>query len=71
MDSCSYTDIAMADLLSSMIPATEDALNTLMDWFKIYRDDGLGVTFDTSDTVLSILEFFNAFNNQIKWTIPQ
>ena len=61
----------MADLLSSMIPATEDALNTLMDWFKIYRDDGLGVTFDTSDTVLSILEFFNAFNNQIKWTIPQ
>ena len=61
----------MAHLLNTMIPATEQALSTVLDWFKIYRDDGLGVTFDTPDTVLSILEFFNDFNSQIQWTLPQ
>ena len=61
----------MAHLLNIMIPATEAALSTVLDWFKIYRDDGLGVTFDTPDTVLSILEFFNGFNSQIQWTLPQ
>ena len=71
VDSCSYTDIAMAHLLSSMIPAAETELSTNMDWFKIFRDDGLGITFDDPDTVLSILRFFNSFNDQIKWTIPE
>ena len=70
VDSCSYTDIAMAHLLSTMIPATEHALSTSLEWFKIYRDDGLGVTFDSSKTVLDILEFFYNFS-QLKWTIPQ
>ena len=70
VDSCSYTDIAMAHLLSTMIPAAENALSTSLDWFKIYRDDGLGITFDNADKVLSILEFFNNFS-QLKWTIPQ
>ena len=66
-----YTDLAMADLLDSMIPAAEAALSTSMELFKIYRDDGLGVTFESSDKVISILDFFNKFNSQIKWTIPQ
>ena len=59
----------MAHLLSTMIPDTEHALSTSLEWFKIYRDDGLGVTFDSSKTVLDILEFFNNFS-QLKWTIP-
>ena len=70
VDSCSYTDLAMADLLDSMIPATGAALSTSLDLFKIYRDDGLGVTFESSDKVISIMDFFNEFNSQIKWTIP-
>ena len=71
VDSCSYTDLAMAHLLSSMIPAAETELSTNMNWFKIYRDDGLGITFDEAEKVLSILRFFNSFNAHIKWTIPE
>jgi hypothetical protein len=71
VDSCSYTDIAMAHLLNTMIPATERALSITLELFKIYRDDGLGVIFGSPSIVLSILEFFNGFNDQIQWTIPQ
>ena len=70
VDSCSYTDIAMAFLLQSMIPAAEKAISTNMEWFRIYRDDGLGITFDDPTTVLAIHQFFNRFNNNIQWTIP-
>ena len=70
VDSCSYTDLAMAYLLLSMIPATEEALSTSMDWFKIFRDDGLGITFDSSSKVVEIQEQFNNFNDYIQWTIP-
>ena len=68
VDSCSYTDLSMAHLLSSMIPATEKELSTNMDWFKIYRDDGVGITFDPPNMVMAIQQFFNRFNNDIKWT---
>ena len=71
VDSCSYTDIAMAHLLNTMIPATERALSITLELFKIYRDDGLGVIFGSPSIVLSILEFFNGFNDQIQWTRPQ
>ena len=71
VDSCSYTDIAMAHLLCSMIPAAEEALSTNMDLFKIFRDDGIGVTFDEEQKVLEILQFFNEFNKQLQWTIPE
>jgi len=71
VDSCSYTDIAMAHLLCSMIPAAEEALSTNMDLFKIFRDDGIGVTLDEEQKVLEILQFFNNFNNQLQWTIPE
>ena len=54
-----------------MIPATEAALSTSLDLFKIYCDDGLGVTFETPDKIIAILEFFNEFNSDIQWTIPQ
>ena len=37
VDSCSYTDIAMSDLLDSMIPACESALSTTMD--PLFKDD--------------------------------
>ena len=70
VDSCSYTDIAMAFLLQSMIPAVEKALSTNMDWFSIYRDDGLGITLDDPTIVPNIQQFFNRFNNDIQWTIP-
>ena len=71
VDSCSYTDIAMANLLNSMIPAAEESLSTNMDLFKIFRDDGIGVTFDEPNQVLAILQFFNTFNSQLQWTIPE
>ena len=71
VDSCSYTDIAMSDLLDTMVPACEVALSTIMDpFFKIYRDDGLGITFDDQEEVLKILNFFNAYESSIQWTIP-
>ena len=38
--------------------------------FKIFRDDGLGITFDGPEIVAKILEFFNSFEPSIKWTIP-
>ena len=44
-DSCSYTDITMADYLSKIIPETQQATKTCLDHFKIYRDDGIGVIF--------------------------
>jgi hypothetical protein len=59
----------MAYVLLSMIPATEKALSTSMEWFKIYRDDGLGITFDPSSKVVEIQEHFNNFNDDIQWTI--
>ena len=66
VDSCSYTDLAMAYLLLSMIPATEKALSTSMEWFKIYRDDVLGITFDPSSKNVEIQEHFNNFNDDIQ-----
>ena len=70
-DSCSYTDISMASLLDEMIPSCESALSTSLDpLFKIYRDDGLGITLDPPDIIPSIKEFFNTFNSAIQWTIP-
>ena len=56
----------MAYLLSLMIPATEQALSTDMALFKIYRYDGLGVTFDQPNLVIAIHEFFNVFNTDIQ-----
>ena len=70
VDSCSYTDIAMAFLLQSMIPAAERALSTNMEWFRIYREDGLGITFDDPTIVPNIQQFFNRFNNDFQWNIP-
>ena len=69
VDSCSYTDLAMSHLLMSMIPATEKELSTDMEWFKIYRDDGLGITFDQPNQVIAIQKSFNSFNNDIQWTL--
>ena len=61
----------MAYLLDSMVPACEEALNVKLDpFFKIFRDDGLGVTFADPTIVADILEFFNGFNSNIQWTIP-
>ena len=51
-DSCSYTDITMAALLDTMVPACQAAVSSNMDpFFKVYRDDGLGVTFDSPEIV--------------------
>lgn len=61
VDSCSYTDLAMSHLLSIMIPRAEIALSTSMDLFRAYRDDRLGITFDSPETVLSIQQYFNQF----------
>ena len=71
-DSCSYSDLSMADLLDRMIPACEQTLNVPLDpHFKVYRDDGLGVVVgDDSLLIPQILDFFNSFNSQIQWTIP-
>ena len=70
-DSCSYTDITMADLLDKMVPACQETVSTNMDpFFKIYRDDGLGITFENPAVILKILEFFNNFESSIQWTIP-
>ena len=61
----------MADLLDRMVPACEVALSTELDpFFKIYRDDGLSVTFDSPEMIVKIFEFFNAFEPSIQWTIP-
>ena len=63
VDSRSYTDIAISDLFNMMVPACEIALSTVKDpFFKIYRDD--------KEEVLKILDFFNAHESTIKWTIP-
>jgi hypothetical protein len=71
-DSCSYTDLAMSSLLDSMIPACEAELSTSLDpLFKIYRDDGLGVIFNSPDIIPLIRDFFNNFNLAIQWTIPE
>ena len=70
-DSCSYSDIAIADLLDKMIPACESALDLSLDpFFKAYRDDGMGVVFCPPDIILDILAFFNGFDNSIQWTLP-
>ena len=58
----------MAHLLSSMIPAREKELSTNMVWFKNYRDDVVGITFDSPNMIMAIKQFFNRFNNDIKWT---
>ena len=72
VDSCSYTDIAMSDLLDEMVPACESTLSTEMDpFFKIFRDDGLGISFDSPEVVPNIQNFFNAYDPSIQWTIPE
>ena len=71
VDSCSYTDLAMVYYLQSLIPATESATNINLDWFKIYRDDGLGIIFALPEKVIEILHFFNRYSEDIKWTIPK
>ena len=61
----------MADLLDRMVPACQQTISTNMDpFFKIYRDDGLGITFESPDVIIKILEFFNNFEPSIQWTIP-
>ena len=69
VDSCSYTDIAMAHLLKSMVPAAEKHIKTDMNWFKIYRDDGLGITLQDPSIPVKIKEFFNNYDENIQWTI--
>ena len=61
----------MAYLLDSEVPACDEALDVTLDpFFKIFRDDGLGITFADPKIVADILEFFNGFNSHIQWTIP-
>ena len=70
-DSCSYSDLALADLLDRMIPACENDLDILLDpFFKIFRDDGLGVLFGNPSLIQDILRFFNQYEPTIQWTIP-
>ena len=70
-DSCSYSDLALAHLLDDMVPACEGALSTVLDpFFKIFRDDGLGITFGDPLVIIRILEFFNSFDSSIQWTTP-
>ena len=71
-DSCSYSDISMAYLLDHLIPECERQLSINLDpFFKVYRDDGLGIIFVDPNYIQQILEFFNAFNESIQWTVPK
>ena len=71
LDVLLVTLTAAPDLLDEMIPACEIYLSSVMDpLFKIFRDDGLGITFDGPEIIAKILEFFNSFEPSIKWTIP-
>ena len=70
-DSCSYSDLSLANLLDDMVPSCETALSIQMDpFFKVYRDDGLGFCLSQPHKVLDVLEFFNGFNEKIQWTVP-
>ena len=70
-DSCSYSDLSMAYLLNDLIPSCEQQLSIQLDpFFKIFRDDGLGVVFCDPSVILDILGFFNSFNEHIQWTVP-
>ena len=60
----------MADLLDSMLPAAEAALDLDMKWFRIFRDDGLGVLFAPPTVVPRLQRFFNNFCQDIQWTLP-
>ena len=44
---------------------------SLDPFFKVYRDDGLGLTFLDPSIIPQILAFFNKYNDAIQWTIPQ
>ena len=70
VDSCDYTDLAMAGLLSTMLPAAEAALLLNLQWFKIYRDDGLCVLFAHPSEAIHLQQFFNNFSSDIQWIIP-
>ena len=63
-DSCSYTDITMADLLDKMVPACQQTISTVMDpFFKIYRDDGCGLARNT--TVHNVCRWFDTFQKKV------
>ena len=70
-DSCSYSDLAIAHLLDKMVPECEISVNVLLDpFFKVYRDDGLGMVLVDPQVVVDILNFFNQFDENIQWTLP-
>ena len=54
-----------------MVPDCEKDLSLKLDpLFKVYRDDGLGVTFADKSVIVDILDYFNNYNDKIQWTIP-
>ena len=42
-----------------------------MDFFRIYRDDGLLIHLGNSDEIKNLLNLFNEFDPDIKWTCPE
>ena len=53
-----------------MLPAAEAALLLDLQWFKIYRDDGLCVLFAHPSEAIHLQQFFNNFSSDIQWTLP-
>ena len=61
----------MSYLLDSMIPACESSLNISLDpFFKIFRDDGLGIVFGDPQIISEVVDFLNEYNHVIQWTVP-
>ena len=51
-----------------MIPECESALSLQLDpFFKIFRDDGLGVVFGDPSVIPKLQSFFNGYNNGGNW----
>ena len=64
IDSCSYCDLAMAYRLDTMVSSCEEALNTQLDpFFKIFRNDALGMTLSDPSTIPEIKSFLMALMN--------
>ena len=58
VDSCDCTDLAMAGLLSTMLPAAEASLLLDLQWFKIYRIDSLCVLFTSPSEAICLQQLF-------------